>query len=67
MGSGRRCLGHSINNALNSIQVDDNVIIATNAVVIKNVPNNCNVGGIPARRLSDDSRYFFLRRNEFVF
>lgn len=67
MGSGRRCLGHSINNALNSIHVDDNVIIAANAVDTKDIPNNCIVGGIPARRLSDDSRYFFVRRNEFVF
>lgn len=33
---------------LGNIHVGDNVIIAANAVVVKDVPNNCVVGGVPA-------------------
>ncbi len=34
---------------LGKITVGDNCFIAANAVVVKDVPNNCLVGGVPAR------------------
>lgn len=36
---------------LGSIHIGDNVIVGANAVVIRDVPNNCTVGGIPAKIL----------------
>ena len=34
---------------LANVHIGDNVIIAANAVVTKDVPNNCIVAGIPAK------------------
>lgn len=34
---------------LAGVHIGDNVIVAANAVVTKNVPNNCVVAGVPAR------------------
>lgn len=31
------------------VSIGDNVIVAPNSVVIKNVPDNCAVAGIPAK------------------
>ncbi|MFK7853283.1 MAG: serine O-acetyltransferase [Granulosicoccus sp.] len=42
---------------LGPITIGSNVIIAPNAVVIKNVPNNCIVGGIPAEILKEGISY----------
>ncbi len=39
---------------LGPIKIGNNVIIAPNAVVIKDVPDNCIVGGIPAKILKED-------------
>ena len=50
-----------------NVHIGNNVIIAANAVVTRDVPDNCIVGGIPARVLSEDSSGFFVRRNEVVF
>lgn len=36
---------------LGSIHIGDHVVIGANAVVINDVPNNCTVGGIPAKIL----------------
>lgn len=36
---------------LGDIHVGNNVVIAANAVVVKDVPDNCIVGGVPARIL----------------
>ena len=47
--------------------IGNNVVIAANAVVTRNVPDNCIVGGIPARILSEDSSGFFVGRNNVVF
>ncbi|MCA0131301.1 serine O-acetyltransferase [Winogradskyella alexanderae] len=34
---------------LGPITVGDNVIIGANAVVVKNIPDNCTVAGVPAK------------------
>ncbi|MEO2075930.1 MAG: serine acetyltransferase [Bacillus sp. (in: firmicutes)] len=39
---------------LGDIVISDNVIIGANAVVIKNVPSNCSVGGVPAKILKSN-------------
>ncbi len=39
---------------LGPIKIGNNVIIAPNAVVIKDVPDNCIVGGIPAKILKEN-------------
>ncbi len=59
-GSDRPCLGNSVTifagaRVLGDIRIGNNVSIGANAVVIKNVPSRCVVGGVPAkiiRRLS---------------
>lgn len=43
-----------------NVHVGNNVIIAANSVVIKDIPDNCFVGGIPASILSEDSSSFLL-------
>ena len=43
VGTGARVLG--------GIKIGDNVQIGANAVVLKDVPSNCTVGGIPAKIL----------------
>lgn len=50
-----------------NVHVGNNVVIAANAVVTKDVPDNCIIGGIPARVLSEDSCGFFVGRNNVVF
>ena len=35
--------------AFGSITIENNVFVAPNAVVVKNVPENCIVGGVPAK------------------
>lgn len=39
---------------LAGVSVGDNVIIAANAVVTKNIPSNCVVGGVPAKTLKKE-------------
>lgn len=34
---------------LGDVKISDNVIIGANAVVIKDVPSNCSVAGVPAK------------------
>jgi serine O-acetyltransferase len=36
------------------IHIEDNVIVAPNAVVVKNVPKNCIVAGVPAKIIKKD-------------
>lgn len=46
---------------LGSIAVGDNSIIAANAAVVKDVPNNAIVGGVPAKAIgvnTDHKLYF---------
>ena len=50
-----------------NVHIGNNVVIAANAVVTRDVPDKCSVGGMPARILSDDSRGFFVGRNNVVF
>ena len=42
---------------LGAIRVGNEVIIAPNAVVIKDVPDNCIVGGVPAKVLKENIKY----------
>jgi serine O-acetyltransferase len=39
---------NAVAKVLGNIQIGDNVIIGANAVVVKNVPSDCVVAGIPA-------------------
>lgn len=50
-----------------NVYVGKNVVIAANSVVTKDIPDNCIVGGIPARILSEDSSSFFIGRINVVF
>lgn len=50
-----------------NVHIGNNVVIAANSVVTKDIPDNCIVGGIPARILSEDSSNFFIGRNNVVF
>lgn len=50
-----------------NVHIGNNVVIAANSVVTKDIPDNCIVGGIPARILSEDSSSFFIGRNNVVF
>lgn len=49
IGAGARVLG--------PIKIGNNVIIGPNAVVIKDVPDNCIVGGIPSRILKENINF----------
>jgi serine O-acetyltransferase len=49
IGAGARVLG--------PIKVGNNVVIAPNAVVIKDVKDNCIVGGIPAKVLKEGIQF----------
>ena len=42
-----------------NVHVGNNVVIVANSVVINDIPDNCIVGGIPARILSEDNSSFF--------
>jgi serine O-acetyltransferase len=46
IGTGAKILG--------PVTIGDNVVIGANAVVIKNVPSNCTVAGLPARIIKRD-------------
>ena len=50
-----------------NVHIGNNVVIAANSVVTKDIPDNCIVGGIPARILSEGSSSFFIGRNNVVF
>lgn len=50
-----------------NVHVGNNVVIVANSVVINDIPDNCIVGGIPARILSEDSSSSFIGRNNVVF
>lgn len=39
---------------LGDINIGDNVIVGANAVVIKSVPDNCSVAGVPARIIKEN-------------
>lgn len=38
---------------LPGVTIGDNVVVAAGAVVTKDVPDNCVVGGVPARKIKD--------------
>lgn len=46
IGAGAKIIG--------PITIGNNVVIGANSVVIKNVPNNCVIGGVPAKILKRD-------------
>ena len=49
-----------------NVHIGNNVVIAANSVVTKDIPDNCIVGGITATILSEDSSGFFIGRNNIV-
>ena len=42
--------------AFGSIQIGNNVFVAPNGVVTKDVPDNCIVGGVPAKFIKEKSQ-----------
>lgn len=47
------------------VNIGDNAVIAANAVVVKDVPSFCTVGGVPAKIIShNDSSRHLLRATE---
>lgn len=46
---------------LNGVRIGSNVIVAAGAVVTKDVPNNCVVGGVPARVICTMEEYLKKR------
>mgnify|MGYP000212869507 FL=1 len=38
---------------LPGVTIDNNVVVAAGAVVTKDVPDNCVIGGIPAKKIKD--------------
>ena len=38
---------------LPGVTIGNNVVVAAGAVVTKDVPDNCVVGGVPARKIKD--------------
>lgn len=53
LGSGAKVLGN--------ITLGDNVVVAANALVIRSVPDNCTVAGVPARVISRDGNSSYLQ------
>ena len=64
---GNRVVMFPGSKVVGNVHVGNNVVIAANAVVTRDVPDDCIVGGIPARVLSMDSSGFFVGRNDVVF
>ena len=40
-------------NIVAGVVIGDNVVIAAGAVVTKDVPSNCVIGGVPAKKIKD--------------
>lgn len=38
---------------LPGVKIGNNVVVAAGAVVTKDVPDNCVIGGVPARKIKD--------------
>lgn len=67
--SGRAFVGNNVGigynvTILKGVTIDDNVFIAANSLVTKNVPSNCVVGGTPAKVLCSLDDYRFKRLRE---
>lgn len=63
---GRPVLGNNVflgagAKVLGDITVGDNVVVAANALVIRSVPDNCTVAGVPARVISRDGSSSYLQ------
>lgn len=43
--------GGSVVQKRNGVTIGNNVVVAAGAVVTKDVPDNCVVGGVPARKI----------------
>jgi serine O-acetyltransferase len=53
---GERVVVYCGAKVLGNITVGDDVVVGANAVVLKNIPDNCSAVGIPARAISKAPR-----------
>ncbi|OYR53902.1 hypothetical protein DJ73_06275 [Halorubrum sp. Ea1] len=51
---------------LKNVEIGDNVIISSNSLVNDDVPSDCVVGGVPARKLLNLDEFYEKRRSEYV-
>lgn len=47
------CIGSKV---IGKVVIGDNVIVAPNSVVIKDIPSNCVVSGVPAKIIKQDGQ-----------
>lgn len=64
---GNRVVMFPGSKVVGNVHVGNNVVIAANSVVTNDIPDNCIVGGIPARILSEDSSSFLLEETMLSF
>ena len=50
-----------------NVHAGNNLQLDTKSVVINDIPDNCIVGGIPARILSEDNSSFFKLEETMLF
>lgn len=52
---------------IGEVTIGDNAVIGANAVVVKDVPPSCTVGGVPAKIISEnDSSKHLIKATEIV-